>query len=46
MSEVVIKKAEAVSTREDNERLLKIVDSVYDKEDLEHASTNATQVNA
>ena len=37
---------EPVSTREATERLVKIIDSTYVKDDLEQVAANATQLNA
>ena len=45
MHEVEIQTVEQVSTMEDTERLVKILNSTYEKVDLEHVSANATQLN-
>ena len=46
MREVVMQTAELDSTREATERLVKITDSTYAKENLNQLSNNATQLNA
>ena len=46
MREVVIHTAEPVSTREANERLVKILYSTYFRVDLKKVTDNATQINA
>ena len=46
MIKVVMQTEEPVSTREDTERLVKILDSTYAKIDLEQVSANATHLNA
>ena len=46
MREVVIQTEEKVSTRETTERLVKILDSTYEKADLKQVSDNANQMNA
>ena len=45
MFEVAIQTAEPDSTREANERLVKILDSTYAKADLEQLVANSTQLN-
>ena len=46
MSEVAIQTAKPVSTREDTERLVKLIDCTYAKADLKQVTDNATQLNA
>ena len=46
MPEVLMKNAEPVSTREDTERPVKILNITYAKENLTQVSNNATQLNA
>ena len=46
MSKVVIQTAEASSTREATERMVKSVGSTYAKSDLKQVADNATQLNA
>ena len=45
MRKVLIQTAEPVSTREATERLVKILDSNYEKADLKQVANNATQLN-
>ena len=45
MREVLMKIAELSSTREDTDRLLKIIDITYVKEDLKQLVNNATKFN-
>ena len=46
MRELVIQTAEIVLTREDNERLLKLLRINYAKENLKQVANNKTQLNA
>ena len=45
MRKLVMQTAEIASTRETTERLIKIIDSTYAKEDLKQLAHNATQIN-
>ena len=45
MQEVVIQTAEPACTREDNEILVKIIDSTYVKADLKQVADNSTHLN-
>ena len=44
--EVVMQTVEPASTLESTERMVKILDSIYAKADLEHVVANARQMNA
>ena len=46
MRKLLMQTAEPFSTREDTERLVKILDSSYVKEDLEQVANNAINMNA
>ena len=46
MREVVTQTAELASTREATERMVKILDSTYTKEQLNHVADNTTHMNA
>ena len=46
MRKVAIQTSETFSTREDTQRLVKIMDSAYVKVDLEQVSANVTKNNA
>ena len=46
MREVVIQAAEPASTRKSTERIVKILDITYAKEDLKQVADNSTQINA
>ena len=46
MRKVAMQTAETISTREDPERLVKILDITYEKADLEQVAANANHMNS